>query len=299
MPVYAPSHEIHANHGATGKMTTTSIASKSLVVALLALMLFGSFLLVFVPTVQDAHASGGISIDGTPATSPNCVSPCTLHLSTSDSKDIVVVVFMGNLGLTISSVTDTGSAGLTFSVRFVCAGDAMGGIGRTMCEYYSGPTSAPLSSEAITVATSGSGNILIFAVNGADTGSPWDPNPSLPVESAGPSGTACSVSTSNANDMLLSFAADGGMPGLHRSRSIGRIHRYHQFVRLGPTAMGAYDVVSSTQSSVQTSWTYTAGTADYQELCDADPGTSHPAGPVLDASRGAEYRRCCSHPLGL
>ncbi|MDA4122917.1 MAG: YncE family protein, partial [Thaumarchaeota archaeon] len=219
------------------------------------------------PSVPSTWNSGGLSLDGAVTSAGSCASPCTLDISTSNPNDVIVVAYLANAGSTVSAVVDSGSAGLTFTTRFACAGSQ-----RALCEYYSGATSAALASEPIKLTASGGGNVLIFAVHGADIASPWDANSGLPNEAAGASGTGCIMSTTNGNDMLLSFAADGGSPVFTVPAQSGGYTQLASEFGGGPSAMGAYDIVSATQSSVQTEWTYTAGTAQYESLCDAIQG---------------------------
>jgi len=190
-------------------MANKTSLNRSLVLVLLAMMLAGSFLLVYVPSVQDARASSGLSIDGT-ATASSCTSPCTTDITTSDTNDVIVVMLGFNSGVTVSSVVDSGSAGLTFSTRFACAG-----ADRSMCEYYA-IAASPLTNEPIQITGSGNINGFIFGVNGADTASPFDANSGLPNEATqnSASSAACTVSTSNANDMIITEVADGGVSAI-------------------------------------------------------------------------------------
>jgi hypothetical protein len=237
--------------------------SKSLVLSLLALLLLGSFVLVYVPTIQDAHASGGLSIDGT-ASNSGCASPCTIDLTTSDPNDIIVVFFQANAGITVSGVADTGAAGLTFSTRFACAG-----ANRAMCEYYAVSTSA-LTNEPIQITTNAGANVnaFMFGVNGANTATPYDTNAGVPNEATqnSDSSAACTVSTSNANDMIITDVADGGTTSITNPSGFSTI-----IGKMGgaPAFAGAYEVVSSTQSSRSVSWTLVSTATGSEALCDA------------------------------
>jgi hypothetical protein len=235
--------------------------SRSLVIALLAIMVAGSFLLLCVPSIQDAHASSGLSIDGT-ATTSSCTSPCTTDITTSDSNDVVVVFLAFNAGVTVSSVVDSGSAGLTFNTRLACAG-----ADRSMCEYYAIAPS-PLTNEPIKITGSGNINGFIFGVNGADTASPYDANAGLPNEATqnSLSSAFCTVSTSNANDMIITDVADGGTSAITNPTGFSTI-----IPKAGgaPSFAGAYQLVSSTQSGTTVTWSLTSTATQSEALCDA------------------------------
>ena len=97
------------------------------------------------PDVPNKWTTGGLAIDGTVTEGgATCSTGCTADLTTARANDILIVMIQANPGATVSSVTDTGTAGLTFSTRFACAGSA-----RTLCEYYSSPVSSALASEPI------------------------------------------------------------------------------------------------------------------------------------------------------
>ena len=109
------------------------------------------------------------------------------------------------------------------------------------------------------------GEIIIFGVNGANTASPWDSNPPNEVAGTG-SPAACTMTTSNANDLLITQIGNGGFPVYTVPSGFSQIT---PAVGSGFMGMAAYDVVSSVQSSVSESWTFTAGTSSPEVLCDA------------------------------
>ena len=111
------------------------------------------------------------------------------------------------------SVSDT--AGLAFLPR--TAPVAIGG-GQFIQTWYAIATT-PLSSDSISVRTSLTGEtwygVIAFGVSGANTASPFDPNPLLPRAQAN---IAClnnypcntGVSTTSTNDFVFQFGGDTG-----------------------------------------------------------------------------------------
>jgi flagellin-like protein len=130
-------------------------------------------------------------------------------------------------------------------------------------EWYAIASSA-LSAATITATFSASDTagtwIAVFGVNGVNTISPFDPNISLPGTSAGATPTT-SISTSNANDMLLYACAAG-----EGSMAAGFTSIYSDAYFPPQSEYVGYQDVSSTETSLATS----CGTNSYgAEVTDA------------------------------
>jgi hypothetical protein len=136
-------------------------------------------------------------------------------LSTTHSNCIVVVMVTiedsPNTIPTVTSITDT--AGLTWAKRASTTNsNSANGI-----ETWWALAPSPLVSDVITVHTDFFDDITVtaFAVSGANTGSPWDTNGSLPALNNGSGNNAPSVSgvsTTATDTIVFSFAGDAQNP---------------------------------------------------------------------------------------
>ncbi len=143
----------------------------------------------------DSHGIGG-----------NNPSPSTVSVTTSDSNDIIVVMILCNAGVTSMSVS---GGGLTWNIRSTFSAYAVGS--RSGAEYWAYSPSA-LSSVTITVTYVGGSacNPSYIAIHGANTANPYDSNSAEPVVVNANSPASCSMSTSNADDLLFGYMEQGG-----------------------------------------------------------------------------------------
>jgi hypothetical protein len=136
-------------------------------------------------------------------------------LSTSSSTPDVIIVGCDCFPIgTAFSVKDT--AGLTFTAR---TGQVSIGGNQFLQEWYAIAPS-PLSSDVISVTTTDSGEtwygVVAFGVSGANTASPFDTNPTLPVAQSNnpdcPGSKPCDtgVSTTSSNDFVFQIGGDTG-----------------------------------------------------------------------------------------
>src|SRR5438094_394742 len=163
-----------------------------------------------------ATSTSKLAVDGSALGScSNSTNHCSATLTTSFGNDVLIVYTNEALDLQTSctfSVSDT--AGLTWTAR---SGVVFGNGGRNQIQEFYAKSSNPLSSDTITESISGCGNeyngLVVFAVSGANFNSPFDSNTSLPGTANGNGNTAAvSISTSNANDMIIGgsqFGANG------------------------------------------------------------------------------------------
>lgn len=169
-------------------------------------------------------------------------------LSTSSSPDVIYVsVVLGDTGL---SVSVTGS--LTFTER-TCTSSGSGTSGVEVCSFYAIATST-LNAQSITASwsTAVTASIMVFGISGANTASPFDSNSGIPATSSGSSTTpSVSVSTSNANDMILGLVGQAGSDSFTAKSGFNQISRS----TVQPSLFSEYEVVSTTQSSLSVSAT--------------------------------------------
>ena len=196
-----------------------------------------------------ATNAGGASGSGT----------LTVQPSASPDDIVVVAIFLYASGGSpvVTGVTDTGSAGLTFTKR---ASYTWGT--NNLMEVWWAHTSGSLSAETIEFAFTGTGNLtysgIAYAVTGADTSSPWDSNGALPVEnnsSGSTTATSGSISTTNATSILLSWCGgdmfDDATANSPQTQITSKLHSGSDYSDL---VTGYYNV-SSSQSGATLSYT--------------------------------------------
>jgi hypothetical protein len=192
-----------------------------------------------------AASSTPFALDGSPQQNTgNTTSLVLPGLSTTFSNDVVYVVLVtqGGPGLNITG------GGLTFTRRATLLG------GGNTIEIWSAVASSPLSS-AVFTCTSTAGpaffTAVTFAFSGAHSASPFDANGAIPSTFA--SGAGVTITTSNANDILI--AASANSPAIDAP-----------YTRLSPAAEAnflsvGYQIVSATQSASPVTWAGAANSA--------------------------------------
>jgi hypothetical protein len=176
-----------------------------------------------------------MAIDGAVNGSASAASTILPGLTTTHSNAVIIVMFTCNVNCTVNSATSTH---LTFTSRAFS-----GNFANALFEYCA-IASSPLTAEAITVAGSGTTTYVegtAFGISGAHTAAcpngPFDTNGALPWQAT--SGNA-SITTSNANDMLLVGARGGS-----NSCTSG-----FTTVVAGSFTCTQYKIVSSTQPGI-------------------------------------------------
>ena len=222
----------------------------------------------FVPLGLDGHGMGPNSGSGFSA---------SVSVTTSDRDDLIVVMMTCNPGTITAGVSD--SASLTWNTRLTA-----GSLGnRDGAEYWAAaPT--PLSSDAVTVAFTGTTSgceLAYLAIDGANLASPFDQSPAEPAIFDGNSPVACTMTTSGANDALFGVAMQGGIipsPGVPTGWTL-------LDSVASATHWDAYEIVSSTLGSAAETWTGTSG-VNVNGFCDAvaggPPSFALPAGSSMD-----------------
>jgi hypothetical protein len=156
-----------------------------------------------------------VALDG--SNSRQCSSPtltsCTVSLTTSKSKDVIMLFVYRATGSTSYTISDT--AGLTWHVRSIS-----GSPPAAFTVYYAITTGA-LSSDTIKASLSSSSETLqmiAFGVSGANTASPFDSGASSECYNYGTVASGktmtCSITTNHANDMVIGFAEEVQAGGL-------------------------------------------------------------------------------------
>ena len=161
-----------------------------------------SFVSVF--EIAPVQAATSLGLDGLASGGAYNRGSYTVTLSTSSSPDVViafVTTYVGSSSITVSSIS---SAHLVFTMR-----DLVSNTGNENLEEWYAISASALTSETITVTLSASGysTVSIFGISGANTAPPFDNHAGLPASSKVNSGTTpriAGISTSNANDMILS-----------------------------------------------------------------------------------------------
>jgi hypothetical protein len=201
------------------------------------------------------------SIDGSAAIRTSG-SSTNVNLTTTVSGDLIcVVVTTLGASVTVSSVTATG---LTFTKVQSIVQNSSGTF--NMLDLWTAVASGTLSSKTITVTLSASVfnlSMSAFGVTGLfSTSTPYDPNVLTPLTTAANPITALSITTTNADDLLLYLATAQSANG-----NGGAPTGFTQFASEGGTGfvdiLCNYKSVSATQSgtSVVTSSTPSAGCA--------------------------------------
>jgi hypothetical protein len=148
----------------------------------------------------------------------SCSSPtlsyCAVSISTTNANDVVLLFVYRATGSESYTVSD--SAGLTWKVR------SIGGSPPAAFTVYYAVTSKSLSSDSIRVSLSSTGSetlqMIALGVAGANAASPFDPGAASECYNHGnvaKGGTmSCSITTTNADDMIVGFAEEIQAGGL-------------------------------------------------------------------------------------
>jgi len=150
-----------------------------------------------------AAPGGVLTMDGNPGnpgfSGGQSSSTPTVTLSTTDSNDVVILIvetYGGSETQTAPTVSSVSGGGLTWTLR--ASVTESGGYSQDRLYEYYAIASAPLTSVVITATLSASSNYVnmnALGINGANTGSPFDPHSGLPAtdNNAGDSGPTLST----------------------------------------------------------------------------------------------------------
>lgn len=211
------------------------------------------FSLLWLITAQNAFAA--LAIDGTPVTAtPANAASGTVTFTVPSTNDVIVLFIKNTTGATVSTITDVSN--LTWAKRKQVA---VGGGVLNAEEWYA-VSSTTQTSDVVTVNFSGATTgirLSVLGVSGANTGTPFDTNVSLPGSNTTSAATslAATISTTNANDMLISSTY------IVTSGTITRPSGFSSAISVGSFADISNQIVSSTQSSLAVTYNYSNSTA--------------------------------------
>jgi hypothetical protein len=203
-------------------------------------------------TLGSSFTVDPLAVDGSGKCNPTA-SSCNISLTTTGSPDLIVVACgvpdtgSGNAHCTkpTSSATGLGS----FSFR---ASEALSTT-NNVTEWYA-VASNTLTAATITCNLSASTNFgcNVFGISDSNTASPFDSNAALPAKNTGTTSskpTVSTVSTSNANDMLIGLTEDKGSTTQTGGTCAGSSCTLIQSTAGAPVVATEKLVVASTQSS--------------------------------------------------
>ena len=231
------------------------------------------------------QALAAVALDGTPKTglisgaaASSVVSAAFTNTNATAVLEVAVNTSNGS-AVTVSSIA-CGAVNPTLRKRVNNVG---ANFNHASLELWSAVLSSALTGQTCTATLSGTSNaatILVWAVSGENTGTPFDANGALPASNtnltASSTAPTVTVSTTNANTMLEICAGTIGTPLNGGSAptlptgftTVGFANGFSGSPNFfnGDIAC-AYEVVSSTQSS--TAITYGTATTEWQTIGDA------------------------------
>jgi len=206
------------------------------------------------PSTPGGSCSAVLALDGSAtANYTGGTNTYTITLSTSDANDVIIVGAFANN--TPNAITGVSSSNVVWDGA--ARGTALTASGNTLTQWR-GVASSALTSEVITLtfaSTTTFSTAAAFGINGANTSSSFDSNGALPATTT--TTTPPSVSTSNLNDFIYSFAVENNNAGSAGSGFTGI--QFSNFIGT------QYKIVSTTQSGLSmaiTGDTYQIGVGD-------------------------------------
>jgi hypothetical protein len=221
-------------------------------------------------------AYAALSVDNAVTASVASGNTLVPVLTTVNTNDVIIIESVNTAATNsgISGISDT--AGLTWTKRKGCV---IAGV--ISNELWYAVSSGALTSDSITVTYNGapSARVVAFGVNGANTATPFDTNVALPGCNTTTSGTSntTTISTDNANDMIISFAkvnvSFGTLTPPTGNTAIPATGNPF-------TSSGFYEkIVAATQSSATNAYSWTTGGNNSDQIVDAIMQASPPPPP--------------------
>lgn len=193
-----------------------------------------------------------ITLDGSASGHGSSVVSVTATLSTNSNPDVIIAFCtIDSPSLHVSGIT---ASGLSFTKR----ASSTGSNNFDVEEWYA-IASSQLTNVVVTCSNSGTDNmdLEVFGISGANTGSPFDTHagiPSVAYSSSGSTTPATTITTSNANDMIIGLVATQYKSG--QSLVKGSAYTLVLSDVVGHPNVGSeYEVVSATQSGLSVGWT--------------------------------------------
>lgn len=237
------------------------------------------FLLTLLICCLSHPAFATLSLDGTPAsnTTPSAA------ITTTKTNDVIVFVTSCYSGSGVCSVSGVSGGSLTWNLRKACDGAV---AANPSLEIWYAIAPSTLSSQTITATFTNapsSTRVMVFAVNGANTTTPFDVNSSAFGCTTGTTAKSLTINqtTTNANTMPIAFVRSVASLG-----TITEPSGFSLIVSGGANEDGSYTVVSSQQSSTPITYSWTATTTLSAMLIDAlqAPSAATPHNLLLGTS---------------
>lgn len=190
---------------------------------------------------KPTQTSSPLAIDGSWACGNGIADYCKVVATTSHSSDIIIVAEATQSGHVASVPTDTAGLGW-ISLKDYSTGQI------DLHLYYAKATGA-LSSDTITCNfnPNARSSCVALGISGASLTTVFDSNSVLPCSAKGTStSSSCSISTSNADDVIVGFVVAGCDVPMTAGSGFTIIHTE---TFCGPSVGAEYKIVSSTQSS--------------------------------------------------
>jgi len=234
--------------------------------------------------------SATLALDGSGSGTGSSATSYTISLTTSHANDVLYLSHVNGQSATVSSVTSSPS--LTWTHRASVTYSTVASPTNDLETWYAIWSSS--GSITITVNLSASVNSagVAFGVSGANTGSPFDTNGAIPATNRGDAGTSSSVtiSTSNANDLLIGAVGVLGNPSL--TVGSGTTLVATQAVSTIRETSDEYKIVSSTQSNLALTYSW-SGSQDWGSIGDAIKAASG-GGCTVTVNNGATFTTASS-----
>jgi hypothetical protein len=218
-----------------------------------------------------------LAIDGSGG-NVNQLNAISTSITTTSANDVIEVWTSAEDAGSSSSPTTaiTSSPSLTWHQRAHATFQHASLFGNSFDEWYAVWSSSGSISVTSTwnMVTPDDNEIVAYGVSGANTASPFDSNAAIPGKSATSSSTtsqSVTISTNNANDMIISGLRYNGQGcGCDPTTPPGGFTKINSQEQGGSwTLYTDYKIVSSTQSGVAISYSWTTGASENGEIVDA------------------------------
>jgi hypothetical protein len=202
-----------------------------------------------------------LAIDGSWACSNGNADFCKVVATTSNSADIIIVAEATQSGHVAVAPSDT-SGHSWVSLKDVSDG-------QIDLHLYYAKTTAALSSDTITCNfnPNARSSCVVLGISGASQTTVFDQNSVLPCSAKGTStSSSCSMSTTNADDIILGFVATGCNVPVTAGSGFAIVHTE---TFCGPSVGAEYKIVSSTQSNQPIAFVLGASSHEWVAIGDA------------------------------
>ncbi len=242
-----------------GDLTCTEVSNGQIVVDPGSVDLYdwiqGSALYAY-STLYQSNSSGSCTSSCPLAIDNNGRANCTASLNgagnltcsfTTSSANDVILVFVSST----SGTADTPSASGITITQFFARNNILSSVGNAYEFFATTSTSGAVTiTDRVNSNSKSSGSVMIaFAVSGADTSSPWDPNlKQAPTPSSGKSSNpSVSFSTTGTDDMLIGFVTSPNSTSFSAGAGSKMVNASSNL----PISAAEYEVTSSPDSQIE------------------------------------------------